>query len=271
MWGMAYSIPALVPDVDDLLALAPEEAGLVVLKHLVSLGPTSSPPNRSNFGLGHVVADYPSHRHREAMELLMQGWAWLEREGLLAPDPGQGGEWRLVTAQGKELAQRSDLSSYRSSDLLPKDRLHPSIARQVYGDFLRGEYDIAVLRAFKQVEVAVRDASGSKNADLGVPLMRKTFDVKNGPLSDPGAEPGERQALSDLFAGALGVYKNPQTRRTVALSDSAEAVEVILLASHLLTSCGSWTPAGQSDEKRDPNPGAHSGLHNDCPALQQPA
>ena len=56
--------------------------------------------------------------------------------------------------------------------------------------------------------------------------MRKAFNVENGPLSDRTAEASERQALSDLFAGAMGVYKNAQSHREVGLDDPDETAEV---------------------------------------------
>lgn len=46
--------------------------------------------------------------------------------------------------------------------------------------------------------------------------------------------PAERQALSDLFSGAIGSYKNPVSHRTVALEDATESGEMLILASHLL-------------------------------------
>ena len=63
--------------------------------------------------------------------------------------------------------------------------------------------------------------------------MRKAFEVEGGPLTDTTAEQGERQARSDLFAGAIGSYKNPQSHRHVALDDPDEFAD-IMLANHLL-------------------------------------
>ena len=62
--------------------------------------------------------------------------------------------------------------------------------------------------------------------------MRKAFG-EGGPLTDAAAPKAERQALSDLFAGAIGSYKNPHSHRSVTI-ESVEAVEMIVLASHLL-------------------------------------
>ena len=80
-----------------------------------------------------------------------------------------------------------------------------------------GKYDTAVFEAMKAVEVAVREAAGLTAGDIGKDLMRKAFHVETGRLTDITAEPGERQARSDLFAGAMDSYKNPHSHRNVAL------------------------------------------------------
>jgi uncharacterized protein (TIGR02391 family) len=104
----------------------------------------------------------------------------------------------------------------------------------VWLDFVRGNYDDAVLHAMKAVEVFVREKSGLPNSLVGTSLMRKAFDIQNGPFTDATMEQAEKQALSDLFAGAIGSFKNPQSHRYVQLDNPTEAIEIIMLANHLL-------------------------------------
>jgi uncharacterized protein (TIGR02391 family) len=99
---------------------------------------------------------------------------------------------------------------------------------------MRGEYDVAAFQAMKGVEVAVREAAGLDSALLGVKLMRAAFKPEIGPLTDPNMEAGEQVGRMELFAGAIASYKNPHSHRDVDLDDPQEAIEIILLANHLL-------------------------------------
>lgn len=67
----------------------------------------------------------------------------------------------------------------------------------------------------------------------GVDLMRSAFHPTNGALTDQTAVPAEREALSHLFAGAIGHAKNPGSHRTVNPT-AIETAELIGLASYLL-------------------------------------
>lgn len=106
---------------------------------------------------------------------------------------------------------------------------------------MRGEYDVAVLQAFKEIEIAVRTAGSFAATDLGVPMMRRAFAVPGGTLTDAKEVAAEQQALSDLFAGAIGYCKNPQSHRNVLL-EPGEAVELVMLASYLLRVVDSRKP-----------------------------
>jgi uncharacterized protein (TIGR02391 family) len=107
--------------------------------------------------------------------------------------------------------------------------LHPQIADDVWIDLVRGDLETAVFKAFKAVEIAVREAGNYDPTDIGTALMRKAFDKLQGPLANPEQPEGERDSLAHLFAGAIGSYKNPHSHRTVTISDPNEAQKWWLL------------------------------------------
>lgn len=231
---MTKTIHSLLPDADALLALEPEELAGYLIEHLNSLPDKElAQLNRYNFSLGTPAQDYPQESRKNVISALMEAWIWLEREGLIAPKPAATGEWVFITRRGRKLKNHVDVENYRKSSLLPRGLLHPSIAEKVWATFLRGDYDTAVFQAFKEVEVAVRSAGGYSKDDYGTDLMRKAFKPETGPLADKNAVKSEQEAESNLFAGAIGLYKNPSSHRYF-VDDSARAVEMITLASHLL-------------------------------------
>jgi uncharacterized protein (TIGR02391 family) len=241
-------LPQVIPDVDLLLKLEPEELAAKMLFlmrkrggpfHFVSLldemfekshdqrqYPYSTQPHQK----------YPIQRQTEISRAVAEAWAWLEAQGLVVPEPGTNGQqgWRFLSRRAQTMENESDFADYKIARLLPKEMLHPKIAEDVWLDFMRGDYDMAVFRAMKAAEVEVRKAGGYPDGLLGVKLMREAFAPKGGPLTDMNAEEGERQGRSDLFAGAIASYKNPNSHRDVNLNDPREAIETILLANHLL-------------------------------------
>jgi len=230
------SIHSLLPNHEDLLELEPEVLAGVVLEYLNSIPAkdADSKLNRHNFGLSDTAEGYPRKRKDEILRALMEAWVWLEREVLLAPKPASGGLLSVfITRRGKLLVNRIDVEAYRKTNLLPERQLHPVIAQKVWSLFLQGDYDTAIFRAFKEVEVAVRDAGGYDDTDYGVTLMRKAFNIEKGKLTDYDRPVSEREAVLALFAGAIGFYKNPQSHWNV-LVEAEEAVEIIIFASHLL-------------------------------------
>lgn len=244
---MYTSISSLVPSADDLLALDVEELAGVLLAHLNSAGANSGDSvvqrnliARHNFFRNlESQPDYPG-RQPEVNQALTEAWSWLEGEGFLVPDAQQPAGWFFLSRRAQRLKSEKDFAEYRKANLLPKGQLHPLIAAKVYPAFLRGEYDTAVFQAFREIEVSVRRAGGFPHDFVGTDLMRAAFrpDTRNsaappGPLTDATLPAAEQHGMSNLFAGAIALYKNPQSHRNVP-TEAIDAAEVIGFASHLL-------------------------------------
>jgi uncharacterized protein (TIGR02391 family) len=99
--------------------------------------------------------------------------------------------------------------------------------------FNTGHHQAAVFEAFRELEVAIRDAAGYASDMHGKPMIMAAFN-ENGPLVDQYAPPSEQEAMRFLMAGAVGVFKNPRSHRNVELDDPKEAAELLIMASHLL-------------------------------------
>ncbi len=223
----------LVPDPEDLLALPPEELAGYVLRWLIHS--RSSKFNRHNFAIEAGQLGYPPTHQVRIQLALMEAWAHLEREVLIAPHPDDATNgWFFITRRGEQLRTENDYKSFQYASVFPKSSIHALILERAYPTFLLGDYESAVFQSFKLVEVRVREVGGYDATVLGVDLMRRAFNAQSGPLSEQSEPAAERQALQDLFAGAIGRFKNPGSHRRVSITDPAQAVELLQLASHLL-------------------------------------
>jgi len=230
---MAYqSINELLPDGNALLEMTPEELGPYVLEFLNNTDTNAL--NRYNFGLTHYVEKYPRPLQQRISQALLEAWMWLEREGFVAPQPGDSQNWYFITRRGKALKTHVDVEAFKRADRLPRGQLHARISEKVWPAYLRGDYETAVFQAFKEVEVAVREQAKLDATDVGTALMRKAFKPGDGPLTDKSLPDAEQEATAHLFAGAIGRYKNPSSHRNVDMADATVAMELLVFASHLL-------------------------------------
>lgn len=228
------TLPTLVPDPNILLSLAPEEVAGVILEIWDSYGASLFSMNDVLEPAFRVPATaYPTGLRRQILEVVAEAWSWLEREGLIMHDPEQPTSYFIRTRRGRAMKSAVDVEAYRDAATLPRNLLHPAIAEKVWAMFLRGDHDVAVFQAFKEIEVEVRRAAGLTDDQIGVTLMRRAFHPDHGPLADHTTVQGERQAMMDLFAGAIGHAKNPQSHRDAPVSRN-EAAQLIVLASYLL-------------------------------------
>lgn len=91
----------------------------------------------------------------------------------------------------------------------------------------------AVFEAFKYIETIVREKGGYAKTEKGVPLMRKAFNKDNGPLINAEWTDAEKEAIAQLFAGAIGFMKNPSSHHMITFNKD-EALEMLNFAHYLL-------------------------------------
>jgi uncharacterized protein (TIGR02391 family) len=228
----------MIPDVDAVLALQPEELGMYVLE-AAKTNMQNGIVSMNGVMVMHGVPPQhdPYHARQRQVELaVIEAWDWLRTQGLLVPAPGINGTngYCVVSRRGQHIAAPADFERFRAASEFPKSMLHPLIADKVWLNLIRGDLADAVFTAFRAVEEQVREAGGFRATDIGTDLMRRAFHPDTGPLADMGQEKPERESLAHLFAGAIGSYKNPHSHRTVTIEDPREAQEMVMLASHLL-------------------------------------
>jgi uncharacterized protein (TIGR02391 family) len=228
-----------IPDVNVFLSLEPEELGaklLFLAKARQGMFTPSTFENEIWEADTRRQPSYPRNRQAAIALAFAEAWAWLEAQGLIVPAPDQGRDtsYRVLSRRARRFQSEAEFASYAVARMLPREVLHQKIADKVWLAFMRGEFDVAAFQAMKAVEVAVRDATGLPDSLLGTKLMQAAFAPEDGPLTDLSAEGGERSGRLQFFVGAIACYKNPHSHRDVNLSDPAEAVEIILLANHLL-------------------------------------
>lgn len=226
------------PSPQAALDLEPEDLAGLLVEFFNALDWNQRPTvMRTSFVIGPRMVPAPCDKRYEVQCAVIEAWCWLIREGLLIPKP-DGEPDQYVFSRRGELKTRVDVKEYRRRAMYPKQLLHPTVVCKAWPLYVRGDYDTAVFQAFKEIEVAVRNAGGYTDADFGKELMRKAFRPSNesppGPLSDSSEPQEEQKSLQELFAGAYGRIRNPTAHRHGVLTDPMETFEMLVMASHLL-------------------------------------
>jgi hypothetical protein len=181
------TLQQLVPEADTLLNLDPEELGILLLR-VTSDRLTNGMMHPGNFETELFPSSdiaptaYPRERRNEVLEAVREAFAWLDGQALLiAADPTNARHgWKRIGRRARRLVSQAGSDEYKAASLLPRNVLHPRIKDNIYFNFQRGDYQTAVFLAFKEVEIAVREASNI-SGKVGADLMRAAFDAKSGP------------------------------------------------------------------------------------------
>ena len=149
----------LIPDVEVLVALAPEE----LAEALLTLASTKQEngmfhPNNSSMsytgGGGRPPNQGYKTREAEVQLALSEAWNWLRVNSLIVPAPGTNGQngWMVLSRRARNILQEKSFNRFKEAAAFPKSMLHSSIADKVWLLLARGDLDEAVFAAFKAVE-----------------------------------------------------------------------------------------------------------------------
>lgn len=138
---------------------------------------------------------------------------------------------RMLTDHGLSFELLRRIAQRSAPSALP---LHPLLDVEIRRLVDTRESEEAVFTAFKEVEIRVRELAGFPANVLGMNLMHLAFRSDGGPLTDASVEDsGERAAMMELFAGAVGAFKSPSSHRRVT-RPAAEITELLALANQLM-------------------------------------
>jgi hypothetical protein len=197
----SQSLLTVFPTLADLLGALPEDLAAIILE----LAPLTMRDGR--FDINQLLAQlYKAEGASTRMEqrrtqpcLSPEALSWLVSQGLIVLEPTSIGIWYRITRRGANLKTKADVSAFVTARILTEDLVADQLAGKVLPIFRRGDYDVAVFQAVKELEVASRKAANANGAGypddcVGVRLMREAFNPDRGVLTDQNLVPAEREA-----------------------------------------------------------------------------
>ncbi len=145
----------------------------------------------------------------------------------------EGEDIYYPTKFGFRFPEREFSRVIREYTLVPKTYVHPTIIKRSFSLLENGEFESAVLQAFKCIETSIRKKVKADADEVGIKLIRKAFNPDNGSLTDYNLPQAEREAFANYIAGAFGFYKNPCSHRDIEL-EFISTFDRIVVASDLL-------------------------------------
>ena len=173
--------------------------------------------------------------NKQEIQLAQEAIQELKISGIIVKDATQDEDvFQVLTGKGKILVEKQqdpEVYALRLEEVLRnRDLLHICL-----DTFNEGDYEIAILKAFRFVEEQVRAKSKLSAGDIGVDLMTKAFSPTKGVLVVPAcAVPAEQEGIMSLFRGAIAEFKNPSSHRTVDYNNRIAAIQIIAIAEVLL-------------------------------------
>ena len=176
---------------------------------------------------------YPLDRKAEVLLAVSEAFACLRSQVLIVEAPESSDGSMVLSRRARTIKADRDFQQFSMTRRFDRDVLHPDVSGEIWDAVLRGEFPVAIFSAMKAVEIAVREAGGHRESNVGIGLIKTAFGP-GGSLRDRNANQSEEDGVYQLFQGAMRAYRNPHSHRWVKVKDIIEAMEVVMLSSHLL-------------------------------------
>jgi len=150
----------------------------------------------------------------------------------------EGGQLRRSAGSRGEgvLATQHALDRIKARNLLG-EALHPRIEAQVRHSWNSGDFETAILKAVREIEIAVAEhlppPRPAEQQLSGVDVINAAFG-KDKPLADPAQDPGEQEGTRAFYAGFIAMFKHPGSQRHFAPDDSVQPADMIRTADLLM-------------------------------------
>jgi uncharacterized protein (TIGR02391 family) len=159
----------------------------------------------------------------------------LKASGLIVKDPTQTDDvFQVLTSKGKEIVEKQ-IDPNTNGLQLEQLVENPALLEKCLDSFKDDRYEDAIFSAFKLVEEEVRNKAGLGPSDIGETLMTKALHHNTGKLVIPSCKsPHEQEGVYNLFKGAIALFKNPSSHRTVNYDNRLAVIQIIAFADLLL-------------------------------------
>lgn len=145
----------------------------------------------------------------------------------------EGEEKYFPTKVGFRFPEREFRRVIEKYAVMPESYVHPVIVEKCFSLLSNGEYESAVIQAFKAIETTTRAKIGAPNDMFGERLLKKAFNPDEGVLTNYKIPKSERFAFLNYITGAFSYYRNSSAHRDIEL-DFVSAFDRIVVASDLL-------------------------------------
>jgi len=225
---------APLPDLSVLRDMSPAEIGDALLPLIYAEIRQSQPHGVTPGSFARAAAQAKARGDPAYGELVMEGFGFLERAGLVVQNPDQVGTVFVKLSRAGRKAATEAQPYITVGGQEAQTFLHPRIANAALGHLERGgKYlDDAAFAAFRELEVAVREISGLTESQKKLFYEAFKSDPR-GPLIPGSMESGEVTSLREATAGCYGLYRNPPAHAHVH-DDPVQTMRVLLVASTLL-------------------------------------